>query len=119
MSWVNSMAATFAMLSAGAAAAQDGRWRDDGWRGRASVRTFEAPRFAGLPLDICPRDVGIEGLLRGRCGIPVANEYCRSRGFADAVDAPHTAARGPTRLLNGQVVDHPWTTTFRYITCER
>ena len=49
-----------------------------------------------LPLDICPRDVGWEGIARGRCGIPVANEYCRSRGFAEAVDAPHTGAGRPT-----------------------
>lgn len=112
-----------------AAAAAQGR---DGWGGRdryerraergwrdAGVRTFEAPLLGGLPLDICPRDVGVDGLLRGRCGIPVANEWCRSRGFADAADAPQVNAGGPTRFLSGDVVEHPWATTFRYITCER
>lgn len=114
------------------AAAQrwDGRERfegrgDHGWRdgrdrrGGRNIRTFEAPRFGGLPLDICPRDVGVDGLVRGRCGVPVANEFCRSRGFAEALDAPHANAGGRTRFLSGDVVEHPWATTFRYITCER
>ena len=92
----------------------------DGGRGRAGVRSFETPTIGGLPLDICPRDVGLDGLLRGRCGMPVANEFCRSRGFAEAVDAPHQGGIGPTRFIaNGAVVDHPWATGFRYITCER
>ena len=89
-------------------------------RGRRSVRTFEVPRIGGLALDICPRDVGWDGLARGRCGLPVANEFCRSRGFADAVDAPTTQGLGPTRFIRtGGVVDHQWATGFRYITCER
>lgn len=103
---------------AGGASAQ--RYDDGGFRERASVRSFAVPRIGGVPLDICPRDVGIGGLLRGRCGMPVANEFCRSRGFAEAVDAPHQGGLGPTRLIRtGGIVDHPWATGFRYITCER
>ena len=89
-------------------------------RGRRNVRTFETPRIGGLPLDICPRDVGWDGIARGRCGLPVANEFCRSRGFAEAVDAPHAQGLGPTRFIRtGGVVEHEWATGFRYITCER
>lgn len=112
---------TLAMIGVAAPAAAQDRWRDDGaFRGRANVRSFEAPRIGGFPLDICPRDVGVDGLLRGRCGTPVANEFCRSRGFAEAVDAPHQGGMGPTRFITtGGIVDHPWATGFRYITCER
>jgi hypothetical protein len=99
--------------------------RGDNWGGRprfgrpASVYTFDAPELDGFPLDICPSDVGIDGILRGRCGIPVANEFCRAHGFAEASDAPHEGGQGPTRQLSGEIVSHPWATTFRYITCLR
>ena len=98
-------------------------WRDeDGGgdmrgRGDGRVRTFRTPRLGGLPLDICPSDVGVEGLLRGRCGMPVAERFCRDRGFEGALDAPQQRGAGPTRFLNGGVVEHEWATSFRYITC--
>lgn len=93
--------------------------RDDRWRRDGPVRTFNTPRLRGAALDICPFDVGVEGLLRGRCGMPVAESFCRQRGFRGALDAPHApaGALGPTRQLRGGIVDHPWATGFRYITC--
>ena len=94
------------------------RWNGEHWGGDR-VRSFASPMLGDLPLDICPRVMGIDGVLRGRCGIPVANRFCRAHGFAEAVDAPQTGGRGPTRLLSGEVVTHPWATTFKYITCER
>jgi hypothetical protein len=95
-------------------------WDDRGRYGRrAAVYTFDAPELDGYPLDICPRDVGADGLLRGRCGIPVANDFCRAQGFDEASDAPHDGGQGPTRQLSGAIVSHPWATTFRYITCVR
>jgi hypothetical protein len=103
-----------ALLTAGAADAQS-RWAPRG----EQVRTFATPQYRGLPLDICPSDVGIDGLLRGRCGMPVAQDFCRMRGFAEALDAPHRGGIGPTQMLSGQVVEHQWATGFRYITCAR
>ncbi|GAA0631652.1 hypothetical protein GCM10009424_01090 [Sphingomonas ursincola] len=88
-------------------------------RRRGSVRTFDAPELDGYPLDICPSDVGVDGLVRGRCGMTVANDYCRARGFAEATDAPHEGGQGTTIQLTGALVTHPWATTFRYITCVR
>lgn len=55
--------------------------------------------------------------INGRCGIPVANDFCRDHGFAEAVDAPQRQGLGPTRFLSGGIVTHPWATGFRYITC--
>lgn len=89
-------------------------------RGDRSIRTFGTPQLGGYALDHCPRDVGLDGLLRGRCGLPVATEFCQRRGFAEAVDAPTRQGLGATRFIRtGEIVDHPWATGFRYITCER
>ena len=76
----------------------------------ADVRTFSNPRIGGGRLDWCLQ-------WSAACGKPAADAYCRSRGFAGALNFSKATGVGRTVLISGTGCNGATCAGFRHITC--
>ena len=76
----------------------------------ADVRTFSSPRLGGARLDWCLQ-------WSASCGKPAADAYCRSRGFAGAINFSQQRGVGATRLISGGACNGSTCAGFRHIPC--
>jgi hypothetical protein len=77
---------------------------------QADTRTFSSPRLGGARLDWCLQ-------WSASCGKPAADAYCRSRGFAGAINFSQARGVGRTRLISGGACNGPTCAGFGHITC--
>ena len=74
------------------------------------VHTFTHPRLGGARLDWCLQ-------WSASCGKPAADAYCRSRGFAGALNFSREPGVGRTALMSGGACNGAACSGFRHITC--